>query len=121
MADNLKFTVLIGPWYADGEGPFVDDVEVEKPSPALVRLASHAHAAGVLDVTEGLDLSDVQSQEDGEVEYAKAQEDGRWHEGNEAQHALQVVAADTLGAAEIAVDVEPAAAAPEEEEEVAKP
>lgn len=102
----LTFTVKIGAWSADGYGPYVDQVTVEDPSPELVRLAAHAHSAGVLDVTEGLDESHIQTQEEGEAAYAAAQGtwvpeswnldgtstpgywSGGWHVGNQAQYAL---------------------------------
>lgn len=114
----LTFNVKIGPWSADGFGPYVDLVTVDDPPAELVRLASHAHAAGVLDVTEGLDESATQSQADGEAAYAAAQGtwveqvwnadgtatpgywSGGWHVGNQAQHKLdeakqQLAAAST--------------------------
>jgi hypothetical protein len=97
---QLVFTVLQGPWTAGEHGTFTDTVTVEKPAKDLVRLAGHAHAAGVLDVTEGLDLKTVQSQADGEKAYAKAQDDGSWHEGNQIQHDL-----DQARAGEIEADV----------------
>lgn len=103
----LEFTTLHGAWTAGEEGTYVDSVSIAEPSPALVRLAAHAHAAGVIDVTEGLEPSDVQSQEDGEAALAAAQGDwvdsvqnedgtvtpgywtGPWHEANVLQHNLQ--------------------------------
>lgn len=99
---RLAFRTLHGPWSANGEGPYVDDVEIDDPTPELVRLASHAHAAGVLEVTDGLDLAGVQSQEDGEAALLEAMGDpkldlrpdgtrrsywtGPWHEGNLRDH-----------------------------------
>lgn len=103
----LTFTVKIGPWSAEGYGPFVDEVTVEEPDAELVRLAAHAHDAGVLEVTEGLDESHVQSQEDGEAAHEAAQGSwvervwnpdgtatpgywsGGWQIGNAAQHDLE--------------------------------
>lgn len=104
----LEFTTLHGAWTAGEEGTYVDSVSIAEPSPALVRLAAHAHAAGVIDVTEGLEPSDVQSQEDGEAALAAAQGDwiepvrddtgaviepgrwsGPWHDANVLQHNLQ--------------------------------
>lgn len=98
MADRLVFNVLHGPWTAGEHGTFVDEVTVDDPDPELVRFASHAHAAGVLQVTEGLDDGDVESQEDSEAKLAEAmgehkvddQPDGTrisywtgpWQEGN---------------------------------------
>ena len=103
----LSFIPLRGPWTAGDEGVFAEETTVEKPSKNLVRFAAHAHHAGVIDVTDGLDLSHVQSQEDAE----KAQEaargswvertwaddgtavpgywDGPWGVGNLAQHDLE--------------------------------
>lgn len=103
---TLTFTTLIGSWQADGFGPYVDTVTVEDAPPELVRLAAHAHSAGILDVTEGLDESQIQTQEEGEAAYAAAQGtwieggwnpngtaspgrwSGGWHEGSLAQHEL---------------------------------
>lgn len=105
---NLEFTVKVGPWSADGYGPYVDDVVVEEPDAELVRLAAHAHSAGILEVTAGLDESHIQSQEDGEAaqEVAKGAWvppernadgtatpgywSGGWGVGNVAQHDLEV-------------------------------
>lgn len=77
----LTFTVNpgYGSWSAEGFGPYVDQVTIDDPSPELVRFAAHAHSAGVLDVTEGLDESQIQTQEEGEAAYAAAQ--GTWIEG----------------------------------------
>lgn len=57
---------------------YTDLTVIEKPTKALIRDAGHAHAAGVLEVIQGLDLAGVQSQEDGEAAYAEAQ--GDWIE-----------------------------------------
>lgn len=91
MAGKLVFRTLphAGSWTASDGTVYTDENEIAKPTKRLIRDASHAHAAGVIEVTEGLDLSSVQSQEDGEAEYAKAQEDGRWREGQEAQFQLE--------------------------------
>lgn len=88
---RLVFTTVGGPWTADGE-TYSDLVEIDKPSKGLVRLASHAHAAGAIDVIEGLDQRAVQSQDAGEAAYAKAVKAGKWHEGNDLQHAMDVAA-----------------------------
>lgn len=102
----LSFTVKIGSWEAGGYGPYVDTVTVDDPSPELVRLVAHAHSAGVVDVTDGLDVNHIQTQEDAERAYTAAQGDwvaptwgadgyaspgrwsGGWQVGNEAQHEL---------------------------------
>jgi hypothetical protein len=83
-----------GSWTPDGDETYVDLSVVKRPSKALVRSAGHAHAAGVIEVLQGLDTTGVQSQEDGEAEYAKAVEDGLWHEGQEIQAALEQEAKD---------------------------
>lgn len=104
---SLKFRTLSGPWtFADTT--YSDDVEIDEPSAELVEAAGHAHAAGVLQVSEGLDLSTVQSQEDAEQAQVAAMgehrvEDrpdgtrrsywtGPWHEGNVQQHVLDLEA-----------------------------
>lgn len=108
--NKLVFTVLLGPWTAGdegAEGTFVDENEVEDPSDELVRLAAHAHDAGIIEVTEGLDESHIQSQEDGEAaqEASKGEWvertwnadgtanpghwDGPWAAGNQAQYDLE--------------------------------
>lgn len=104
----LSFTVNpgYGSWEAEGYGPYVDQVIIEDPDAALVRLAAHAHSAGVIDVTEGLDESFIQTQEEGEAAYAAAQGtwiestwkpdgtaspgrwSGGWHDGSLAQYEL---------------------------------
>lgn len=104
QTSRLVFRTLNGEWSADGQGPYVDDVVIEDASPELVRLASHAHAAGALDVTEGLDLSDVESQKDslkalresmGEHVLVQNRDGtrrgywtGPWHEGNLQQQII---------------------------------
>lgn len=77
----LEFTVNpgSGAWSADGFGPFVDQVSIDDPPAELVRLAAHAHSAGVIEVTEGLDESEIQSQEAAEEALKAAQ--GDWVEG----------------------------------------
>lgn len=66
-------TVLAGETFLPGEH------EIDKPSAELVLHAGSAHAAGLIEVTEGLDTSHVQSQEDAEAAYAAAQ--GEWTPG----------------------------------------
>lgn len=94
--EALEFTVLTGPWTALGE-EYADHVgPLEDPDPELVRLAHHAHAAGVL-VVEGADDASlaehgVQSQEDGEAAYDAAWRDGSWREGHTLQVAYDAVA-----------------------------
>lgn len=77
---TLSFTVLRGPWWAAEDGPFVDDVTVEEPSDELVRLAHHAHSAGVIDLHDVTDeaLVDhgVQTQEEAEATLTEAM--GEW-------------------------------------------
>lgn len=120
---GLAFNVKIGPWSADGYGPFVDAVSIDDAPPELVRLAAHAHSAGVIEVTEGLDETAFQSQEDGEAALAAAQGDwvegerrpdgtqepgrwsGGWHDGSLAQHQLDE-ARKALAAAEAGGDQE---------------
>lgn len=103
----LRFNVKVGPWTAGDEGSFVDEVSVESPSAELVRLAAHAHDAGIIDVVEGLDVSHVQTQEAGEAAQAVSRGswveriwnadgtaspgywDGPWGVGNQAQYDLE--------------------------------
>lgn len=73
---RLVFDVLLGTWTPEDGDTFVDHVELDDASDELVRLAAHAHDAGIIEVTEGLDESHIQSQEDGEAAYAAAQ--GEW-------------------------------------------
>jgi hypothetical protein len=92
---------------------------IEKPSAELVKHAGSAHAAGVIEVTDGLDASHVQSQSAGETALRAAQGtwnaaesrwSGPWHEGNLIAHAEMqeaVAAAGALGAVSISIDVEP--------------
>jgi hypothetical protein len=94
----LEFTVNVGEWSADEFGPYTGDVAIAKPSRKLLRLAAHAHAAGAITVRTGLDLSHVQSQEEGEREYARAQADGRWQEGNREQHVLDLIEREGISA-----------------------
>ena len=85
---RLVFRLLYGPWTAEDqtfrprvveevpEGESTEDLDVitvDDASPELVRLASHAHAGGALEVLEGLDEGAVQSQEEGEKALAEAQ------------------------------------------------
>lgn len=62
----LTFRVLDSAWFADGQEFPAGEHTIEKPDGALVRLAGSGHAAGVIDVTDGLDTSHVQSQEESE-------------------------------------------------------
>lgn len=122
---RLVFEVLHGSWHADGEEFPAGEHVVAKASKSLVTLASHAHAAGALDVTEGLDLKTVQSQKDGEKALAEAMgehqvidnpdgtrtsvwvdKDGEpspWYQGQLAQAALEE---EQRGTATVSVDVE---------------
>lgn len=63
---KLAFRTLFGSWTALGER-YVDEVELDDASPDLVAAAGAAHAAGVIEVTEGLDTSAVESQEASEA------------------------------------------------------
>ena len=126
-ATRLVFQTLHGPIYFDGEGPFVDEVVIENPGHKLIKLASHAHASGAVKVSEGLDLSDVQSQEDGEAALVKAMGEhvtkqnadgtgtsywtGPWWEGQVENARLAEEAGHSL--ADVGIDVD---AAPEENE-----
>jgi hypothetical protein len=121
----LRFTVLHSSWHADGEEFAAGDHEIAKPSKQLIHLASHAHAAGALDVSEGLDLSTVQSQEDGEKALAEAMGEhtvtlnpdgtrtsrwsGPWQEAQDAQAALEAEQRAN-GGVTIGIDVEAAEA-----------
>jgi hypothetical protein len=102
--------VLHGEWVAAGEHFAGGDHKISKPTAALVRLAAAAHAAGAIEVSEGLDRSVVQSQKQGEKAYAAAQADGRWREG----HLVQV-AVDALERGEKLVAVSDGASGPIEE------
>lgn len=100
---RLVFTLLHGPWTVDSAGTFhEEETAVEDATAELIRLAGSAHAAGAIRVTEGLDVSHVQTQKEGEAEHARAQFDGRWQEGNQLQHQT----AQSLAGAGVAVDVE---------------
>lgn len=101
--DRLAFQVLQGPWSADGGEEFTDYHELDDPSEALLRAAAGAHAAGVIEVTEGLVHGGVQSQEEGEAAYEAAQASGDWQVGNELQHRLEQSTA-RLARAESAVE-----------------
>lgn len=76
-----------GTWTSSEGETYADENIVDNPSAALVRDAGHAHAAGVIEVTQGLDLTGVQSQEDGEAAYAAAVESGDWQIGQDIQAA----------------------------------
>jgi hypothetical protein len=112
---TLKFEVLPpnAAWFADGQEFLANDNErllsegVEADD-AFVRLAHHAHAAGVIRIEGEADVAahGVQSQEDGEAALAEAQGEwiapeyaegggivagtgrwsGPWHEDNAALH-----------------------------------
>lgn len=80
-AKKLVFEVLGAQWneYAGGVH------EVEDPDPELVALVHAAEAADIgVSVQEwnGAHPRNVESQEDSEKAYAKAQKDGRWREGH---------------------------------------
>ena len=71
-----------GAWTFDGT-TYSDLCVVEDPSEDLIRAVAHAHAAGVIEIVQGVDTDaldehGVQSQEDGEAAYAEAQ--GEWIE-----------------------------------------
>ena len=85
---RLTFKPLHGPWTAGKHGPYTDETTVENPAAELVKAAAGAHAAGAIDVTEGLDAKHVQSQASGEKAYAAAQADGSWQHGHLLQHEL---------------------------------
>lgn len=80
IAKMLKFTVLPPNSSVHlGDQEFVaGDNEVEEPSAELVKLAGSADAAGTIEVTEGLDDSHVESQEESEAKLAEAM--GEWVE-----------------------------------------
>lgn len=119
---QLTFTTLTGSWTADGQ-TFAGEVTVDDASPGLVRLAGSAHAAGAIEVSEGLDMSHVESDEDSLKALEAAMGDwvdaerhpdtgevlepgywtGPWHEGNLA---AQETTAIGPGEAEVVVDVE---------------
>ena len=92
-----------GSWTAEGE-TYTDLTVVARPKKALIRAAGHAHAAGVIEVLQGLDMTGVQSQEDGEAAYAAAVESGDWHIGQEMQAAIEAEARDR-GNLGVVVDV----------------
>lgn len=108
---RLVFTPLHGDFYVDGEGPFTEpETVIENADPDFVRKVSHAHAAGAVEVHEGLDLSTVQSQEDGEAMLREAMGEhrierlpdgslrsywtGPWQHGQDLQAALEAEARD---------------------------
>lgn len=92
----LVFRTVIhaGSW-TSSEGETYNDLNViENPTETLIRDVAHAHAAGVLEIVQGIDTDDlgahgVQSQEDGEKAYAEAFEDGRWREGQDQQELVE--------------------------------
>jgi len=76
---------------------------VEFPSADLVRCVSASHDANVgVIVTEGLDETAFQSQEDGEAANAEAVASGEWREANIAQFAIDKAAQDD-GTAEMVI------------------
>jgi hypothetical protein len=93
-----------GSWTFDGE-TYTDTTVVTKPKKALIRAAGHAHAAGTIEVLQGLDMTGVQSQEDGEAAYEAAVESGDWHVGQEMQAILDAEARER-GEYGITVEVE---------------
>jgi hypothetical protein len=125
-ACGLAFRVLPpnGEWFAEGER-YAADADgapgeihcIVKPAKELVRLAGSGHAAGVIEVLKGLDVSHVESQEDSEAAQAAAQEAGTWHVGNDLQYDLSLAHAD-LARAQAAEDEEQIAAANERLERV---
>lgn len=98
---GLAFTVENEIWLA-GEKYESGDHEIEKPSADLVKHAGSAHAAGELTVTDGLDDSHVQSQEDAEAALAAAM--GEWVDAVQVD---AVFAVDEEGARLIDDDGEP--------------
>lgn len=85
-----------GSWTVD-DVTYTDTAVVEKPKKALIRAAAHAHAAGVIEVIQGIDTENlhqhgVQSQEDGEAAYDAAVESGDWQIGQDIQAALDAEA-----------------------------
>lgn len=94
----MRFEVVHSVWGADDEVFGGGVHEVAKPTNKLLALLAGAEAAGVVVVLEATDAErgkldkGVQSQDDGEAAYEKAQADGSWHEGNLAQFELDVAA-----------------------------
>jgi hypothetical protein len=94
----LTFEVLHGSWAADGEVYDAGVHEIDNADTKLVELASHAHAAGALNVSVGLDPAAVESQEASEQALVEAMGEhivrdlpdgtrvsfwtGPWQEGN---------------------------------------
>lgn len=81
-----------GSWTSSTGDTYTDLTVVKKPAKALIRDVGHAHAAGVVEVLQGLDMTGVQSQEDGEAAYVAAVESGHWQIGQDAQAALDAEA-----------------------------
>jgi len=121
----LAFTVHT-PWEPEGHDAYgKGDHVVESPSEELVHLAAAAHAAGVLEVTEGLDDSTLDSPEEAERKLAEAmgewhppelQEDGTfkpgywdgpWYDGHLAAQSESALVGQ--GVSESVIDVEPSA------------
>lgn len=72
----LSFNVLYGSWTGAGTEFPAGENTVEHPSEELVLAAGAAHAAGVLDVTEGLVLDHVSTPEEDAEALATAM--GNW-------------------------------------------
>lgn len=122
---DLIFEVTGVSWNADGQEFPGGRHEIDKPAKALIRLASHAHYAGAIKVTKGLDTGACQSQAEGEKALAEAMgehkvidnpdgtrtsawvdKDGEpspWYQGQLAQAALEQ---EQHGTATVSVDVE---------------
>lgn len=93
----MKLEVLVTQWSAEGEVYAGGVHEIAKPSKALLGLVAAAEAVGSIKVTASKDErrvmgASVESQSDSEAAYAKAQRDGRWHEGNYDAFMLDVEA-----------------------------
>jgi hypothetical protein len=105
-----RVNVVYSSWTADGVRYEGGEQELAL-DPELAKLLACAEDAGAVEVLEADDAEralmagHVQSQEDGEAEYARAQADGRWQEGNLAQYELEQAAlAEGRG---MVIDVEP--------------
>src|SRR3954463_6627768 len=106
---TVSIEVLTAQWAADDDvytGGVHADVKITKKNAPLFAGAEAAGVIVVLDATDdtrALLAGHVQSQEDGEAEYERAQQDGRWSEGNVAQFDLDVasgVRSDSLAGGE---------------------
>lgn len=106
----LVFTPLHGPWTAGKHGTFTEETTLDRAPADLVKLATHAHMAGVIKLKLGFDPKQAtQSQEDGEKAYAAAQADGSWQHGHLLQHELDEANKVVAGLEQLLADAEPAA------------